>query len=209
MRSLWMNIRDDEYLLGQCFWSAPRVWIMVRGGETGTAVSSDHWWPWAWCLHPHYAAPGQSWPLQTFTADTRCETGDTRETWDQDQIFVNSWEPLARRQQSARAIAGKWPAVVATLPHFAGDCQSLEHCGRSRHRVSCERKIAPILLILCTGLNIEHFACFVCWFAQQTKMWLGAKIDLLKLDCQPWQAEGAMELPPGVKKPEQRVQNID
>ena len=41
-------------------------------------------------------------------------------------------------------------------------------------------------------------------------MWLGAKIDLLKLDCQAWQARGAMELPPaGVKKPEQGEQNID
>ena len=152
MRKLWMNVGWVKYLLGSWFWSDARVWIMVvmGRGTGGTAVnvwpvtSGDHGPSVTPGLHPHYADqwPVLQWGLPT-TADIHC-SGQMWVWW-----LQWNWRPRcypceqlrapSGGQQSGRAIAGKCPAVVAILPHIAGYCQSVEHCGKSRLWVSGEK----------------------------------------------------------------------
>ena len=114
-------------------------------------------------------------PLQTFIAVARCETGDYKETGDQDVIRVNSWE--ARVEGNSRA--GPLPASVQllwrhclTLPGIASQWSTVARAGSGW----AVKNNPDILLIFCSGRKYWTFCCFVCWFAQQTKMWLGAKL---------------------------------
>ena len=111
-------------------------------------------------------------PLQTFIAVARCETGDYKETRDQDVIRVNSWEPRVEGNSRAGPLPASGQLVwrhCLTLPGIASQWSTVARAGS-------QRKITPILLIFCSGRKYWTFCRFVCWFAQQTKMWLGAKL---------------------------------
>lgn len=152
----------------------------------GLGACSDHVWPVTSGDHGPNVTPGVSthimqWPVLQWglpsTADIHCG-GQMWDWW-----LQRNWRPrcypceqlraLGGGRQSGRAIAGKCPAVVATLPHIAGYCQSVEHyCGKCR--LSAKNNPDIIDLLFCSRKYWTF--CFVCWFAQQTKMWLGAKL---------------------------------
>ena len=163
-----------DQMLWMAVWSASQS--MNDGGERAGDTTlqcgvwaSDQGWPWAQrcsgCLHPHYA--DQCCSGQPASADIYCshQTSDYKETWDQDQISVNSWEPMGRRQQSGRAMPAVSSCCQCCLPLPGIASQSpVVRAGTP--------KVAPILLIFCSGCKYWTF-CFVCGFAQQTKMWRG------------------------------------
>ena len=123
----------------------------------------------------------QSWPLQTFTAAPRCETGDYRETWDQDQICVNSWEPMGRRKV-ATVGPGHCRQVASCCGDIASLCRGLPVTGALWHQPAVSelrvKNNTNIIDPLYYGLNIEHFALFVglpnrqrCGWVQKLICW--------------------------------------
>ena len=186
-------------------WAPTRVWIiLVRVRRWPDAAvncpGSDHWWPWAPAHIMQTTAAG--WSLQTFTADQMRNviTVMTVRLRYGDRICVNSGDPLEESATVGPGHCRQCPAVVATLP--------VRDTGDHWPEPAYWAKSNTNIIDLSSCRNIEHFALFVA-VQLSDKDVAAVKIDLLKLDCQSSQREGATQLPPGVKKPEQSVQNTE
>ena len=163
-------------LLGQCFWSAPRVWIMVvRGGETavsGPVTTGDHEPP---GVSTHIM---QTSAAELATADTHC----SHQMWDwrlQRNLRPRSdlCEQLRAPGKEATVGPGHCRQVSSCCGDIASLCRGLPVTGALWHQPAVSELRAKnntnIIDPLYYDLNIEHLlALFVGLLNRQRCGWV-------------------------------------